>query len=279
MVGGYRRLMSPSAGSGPGHLNEGAEPFRGGTGEAAVLLCHGFTGSPKSLRAWAEDLVQRGFTVDLPRLPGHGTDWRDLNVTEWTDWYDCVDSAFVRLARDHPVVFVVGLSMGGSLALRLAAEHADRVAGVILVNPSVRNPDPRLHLLPVLKRLTPSLAGITNDIALPGVDEGGYDRLPLRALHSLTRLWRDVRGRLDRVTAPLLLFRSATDHVVDPSSARLILETVNSSRAEEIVLRRSYHVATMDVDAREIFDRTAAFCSAIATEAGATQRRRSEGQT
>ncbi|WP_152361663.1 alpha/beta hydrolase [Microlunatus speluncae] len=271
--------MSPAAGSGTGQLNEGAEPFRGGTGEAAVLLCHGFTGSPKSLRAWAEDLVRRGFTVDLPRLPGHGTDWRDLNVTEWTDWYDCVDSAFVRLAREHPVVFVVGLSMGGSLALRLAAEHADRVAGVILVNPSVRNPDPRLLLLPVLKRLTPSLAGITNDIARPGVDEGGYDRLPLRALHSLTRLWRDVRGRLDRVTAPLLLFRSATDHVVDPSSARLILETVNSSTAEEIVLRRSYHVATMDVDAREIFDRSAAFCSAIAAEAGVTPSRRSEGQT
>lgn len=271
--------MSPPTDAGHGPLIEGAEPFRGGSSEAAVLLCHGFTGSPKSLRAWAEDLVERGFTVELPRLPGHGTHWRELNVTEWTDWYGCVEAAFVRLAREHRVVFVVGLSMGGSLALRLAAEYADRVAGVILVNPSVHDPDRRLIALPLLQRLVPSLAGITNDIALPGVDEGGYDRLPLRALSSLTRLWRDVRGRLDRVTAPLLLFRSATDHVVDPSSARLILETVNSSRAEEIVLRRSYHVATMDVDAREIFDRTATFCSAIAAEAGVTPRRRSEGLT
>lgn len=260
-------MNTPATGPARVTVRPGAEAFRGGTGETAVLLCHGFTGSPKSLRAWAEDLVGRGYTVDLPRLPGHGTDWRELNATRWTDWYDCVDRAFVELAREHRTVFVFGLSMGGSLALRLAAQHADRVAGLVLVNPSVRNPDPRLYALPLLQLLTPSIAGITNDIALPGVDEGGYDRLPLRALRSLTRLWRDVAGRLDQVTAPLLLFRSATDHVVDPSSARLILETVNSPTTEEIVLRRSYHVATMDADAPEIFDRSAAFCSVIAGEA------------
>lgn len=249
-------------------MKAGAEPFQGGAGEAAVLLCHGFTGSPASLRAWAEDLVARGFTVDLPRLPGHGTHWRDLNATEWTDWYARVDQAFRRLAAEHRVVFVFGLSMGGALALRLAAEHADRVAGVVLVNPSVHDPDPRLRALPLLKHLVPSLAGITNDIARPGADELGYDRLPLRALHSLTRLWRDVRGRLGQVTAPLLLFRSATDHVVDPSSARMILDAVNSPATEEIVLTRSYHVATMDVDAPVIFDRSAAFCAEIAAGAG-----------
>lgn len=252
------------------HVIAGAEPFRGGTGEAAVLLCHGFTGSPKSLHDWAEDLVARGYTVELPRLPGHGTNWRELNQTEWSDWYGCVDRAFVRLAREHRVVFVFGLSMGGALALRLAAMHADRVAGVVLVNPSVSSLDRRMLAVPLLKQFLPSTAGITNDIARPGVDEGGYDRVPLRALHSLTRLWRDVQGRLGQVTAPLLIFRSATDHVVDPSSVRLILETVNSPSPEVIGLHRSYHVATMDVDAPQIFDRSAEFCSAIAATSGVT---------
>lgn len=257
-------MTTPTSRLGRYPVKPGTEAFRGGSGEIAVLLCHGFTGSPVSLRAWAEDLVRRGYTVDLPRLPGHGTDWRELNATEWTDWYACVERAFLELAREHRTVFVFGLSMGGGLALRLAALHPDRVAGLVLVNPSVHDPDPRLLALPLLQLLLPSMPGIVNDTALPGVDEGGYDRLPLRALRSLTRLWRDVQGRLDQVTAPLLLFRSATDHVVPGSSARLVLETVNSPTTEEIVLRRSYHVATMDADAPEIFDRSAAFCSAIA---------------
>src|SRR5690606_34792468 len=62
-------------------LLTGAEPFRHERGETAVLLCHGFTGSPQSLRPWAEHLAGRGLTVSLPLLPGHGTRWEDLRVT------------------------------------------------------------------------------------------------------------------------------------------------------------------------------------------------------
>ena len=236
----------------------GAEPYAGGSGNLGVLLCHGFTGSPHSMRTWAQDLEADGFRVDVPRLPGHGTTWQELNRTEWTDWYAAVDRAFRALTRSCEHVFVAGLSMGGALALRLAEQHGDRVAGLALVNPCINIADPRIRVLRLLSVL-PSLAGIGNDIAMPGRDELGYSRTPLRALHSQTRLWAEVRAGLDRVTQPTLVYWSRQDHVVDPSSLRLIRAGTRARELEVVTLERSYHVATLDYDAEKIFRGSADF--------------------
>ncbi|MGO1972587.1 MAG: alpha/beta hydrolase [Propionibacteriaceae bacterium] len=236
-----------------------AESHHAGDGPVGVLLCHGFTGSPVSMRPWADHLADAGLRVALPRLPGHGTVWQDLNRTSWTDWYAAVERELEVLAADCEQVFVAGLSMGGALALRLAEHHPDTVRGLILVNPAVAVADPRLLALPLLKYMVPSLAGITNDIAKPGVDEGGYSRNPLRALHSQTHLWSDVRARLDQVRQPVLLCLSATDHVIDPSSARILRAELGSTDLTEMVLHRSHHVATLDHDAELIFDGSLAF--------------------
>jgi len=223
-----------------------------------VLLCHGFTGSPHSMRPWAQHLQTEGFRVELPRLPGHGTRWQELNRTEWTDWYAAVDRAFGTLSAECDQVFVAGLSMGGALALRLAAQHGPRVSGLVLVNPCINVADPRLKVIRLLSAV-PSFPGITNDIARPGQDEVGYDRLPLRALHSQTKLWADVRAHLGQVDQPLLVFTSRTDHVVDPSSLALIRAGTASTDVEVVPLDRSYHVATLDYDAEDIFRGSADF--------------------
>src|SRR6476620_2578144 len=72
----------------------GAEPFShdaaGPGGEIGVLISHGFTGSPQSVRPWAEHLAGEGFTVRLPRLPGHGTSWQERNRTRFEDWYSTI---------------------------------------------------------------------------------------------------------------------------------------------------------------------------------------------
>ena len=235
-----------------------AAPYRGGTGPVGVLLCHGFTGSPHALRPWGRYLAAEGFRVEVPRLPGHGTSWQELNRTAWTDWYAVAEQAFLRLARDGAPVFVAGLSMGGALALRLAEQHGARVAGLVLVNPCIAVNDPRLRVLNLL-RVLPSLAGIGNDIAKPGVDEGAYDRTPLRALHSQTRLWADVRDHLHQVRQPTLVYWSRQDHVVDPSSLALIRAGVRTEELSVVPLERSYHVATLDYDAEAIFRGSADF--------------------
>jgi len=232
----------------------GAEPFHHDGGPVGVLLCHGFTGTPQSLRPWAEFLASHGLTVSLPRLPGHGTRWQDANLTRWSDWFGTVDREFLTLRDRCDQVFVMGLSMGGTLTLRLAERHGRDVAGLVVVNPSLLNLDPRMRALPLLHRVVPSLAGISSDIKKPGSVELAYDRAPLRALYSLTKLWALVRADLPEVTQPLLLFRSAEDHVVEPASSQLLLSKISSRDVEEVLLHDSYHVATLDNDAERIFE-------------------------
>ena len=243
-----------------------AEPYVGGSGPNGVLLCHGFTGSPRSMRPWAEHLEADGFRVVLPRLPGHGTTWQEMNQTRWEDWYAEVDRAFTDLRAECERVFVCGLSMGGGLAIRIAEQHGSAVAGLAMVNPSIGSADPRMRALPVLRHLVPSLAGISSDIALPDVLEGGYDRSPLHAAWSLTQMWRDIQANLDRVDQPLLIFKSVKDRVVDELSLKLIKDRVSSRDLTVVFLERSYHVATLDYDAELIFTTSSAFFRRLAGE-------------
>ena len=243
----------------------GAEPFsHDGDTRVGVLLCHGFTGTPQSMRPWAENLAAAGLTVELPRLPGHGTDWHEMQRTTWREWYDTVEATFTSLAGRCERVVVAGLSMGGTLALRLAECQGDRVAGLVLVNPSVRR-DQRLQaLVPLLRLVVPSVPGIASDIKRPGVAETAYDRVPLRALDSLDRLWRLVRADLPKVTQPVLLFRSTEDHVVSAANAELVLGGIRST---DITRRQRATVTTwqtLDNDAPAIFAETRAFVARLA---------------
>lgn len=243
-----------------------ATPYAGGPENGPpVLVLHGFCGSPRSMRPWAEHLAAHGFRVDLPRLPGHGTSWRELNVTGWQDWYAAAERALLRLVdATGQRVGVGGLSMGGALALRLAQVHPDLVRGLVLVNPVINIVDPRIRVLRLIRLATPSLGGIAGDVARPGADEGGYDRTPLHALDSQRHLWATVRGELSRVRTPLLVFRSRHDHVADPSSVALIREGTTSADRTFLVLERSYHVATLDHEAQMIFDGSVELFSSLA---------------
>ncbi|MHA7264475.1 alpha/beta hydrolase [Arthrobacter sp. TMN-37] len=231
-----------------------------GTGEAGrtgVLLSHGFTGSPVSMRAWADHLAAQGFSVRLPLLPGHGTSWEELARTPWRAWYGEYERAYEDLAGGTDRIIAAGLSMGGALALRLAAHHD--VAGVVAVNPGLTFADPRARYAGVLKYVMRSVPAIGNNIRLEGQDEGAYPRTPVAAVHQLGGLFRDTVALLPRVTAPTLIFRSDTDPVVPESSIALLEQRLGSAELEIIRLTNSYHVATMDHDAPFIFDRSADF--------------------
>ncbi|GHE50835.1 esterase [Streptomyces longispororuber] len=246
----------------------GAEPYRHEGGEVGVLLCHGFTGSPQSLRPWAEYLAARGLTVSLPLLPGHGTRWQDMQVTGWQDWYAEVDRELRLLRERCAEVFVFGLSMGGALALRLAAKHGDAVRGLVLVNPANKVHGLAAHALPVARFLLPTTKGITSDIAKDGPVEIGYDRVPLHAAHSMRRFFRLVDAELPQVTQPLLLLHSPHDHVVPPADSARVLSRVSSTDVTEILLEQSYHVATLDHDADRIFEESYGFIGRLAPSAG-----------
>lgn len=245
----------------------GAEPFsHDGSTDIGVLVCHGFTGSPRSMRPWAEHLRDAGFSVRLPRLPGHGTTWQEMNRTGWPDWYATVEASLAELTTLCRSVFVFGLSMGGTLSLRLAECHSEDVAGLVLVNPSVTTLRKDAALLPVLSKVLASRPGIGDDIKKPGASEGAYDRLPLRAAASLREFWGIVRADLGKIEMPVLLFRSAVDHVVEPENAKIVLDSVRSTDVREQVLPDSFHVATLDNDATTIFTESVDFAQRIHKE-------------
>ncbi|MGY1840405.1 MULTISPECIES: alpha/beta hydrolase [unclassified Modestobacter] len=231
----------------------GADPFELPGGPVGVLLCHGFTSTPQSLRAWGEHLAAAGFTVHCPLLPGHGTRWQDANATTEDDWYGALSAALDELTARCATVVVAGLSMGGTLALRLAERRPDDVAALVLVNPSLLTERRDAKLLPLLARVTPAWAPIASDIKKPGCTELAYPRLPTRAVLGLRRLWQATRAELAAVRAPLLVFRSVTDHVVEPASSRVLLAEVGSPDTTEVLLHDSWHVATLDNDAPALF--------------------------
>lgn len=260
--------MSHSDGAVP-EVRPGAEPFFAeGSADAqgrrvGVLLSHGFTGSPASVAGWGRHLASLGYAVSVPRLPGHGTTVEDMLPTRYSDWSGAVEAAYQDLAARCDSVVVGGLSMGGSLALWLGQRHPE-IAGLMLVNPAVASTNRQLLLLPLAQHLVRTFPGIGNDIKKPGVDGIEYSRTPLKPLVSFRRAWKGLREDLPKITCPVLLFRSAEDHVVDPSSARIILAGISSRDVTERVLTDSYHVATLDHDAPRILAESADFVARVA---------------
>lgn len=228
---------------------EAVSPLRidGDAARPAVLLIHGFTGSPASLKPLAEQIAAAGLSVSVPRLPGHGGDWRDVDRSSWREWLGCALDEFDRLAAEHPAVVVLGLSMGGGLALRLAELRSPE--RIVLVNPALRIDSPFAPLLGVLAPLLRSLPAIGGDIAKPGEDEWACDRTPLRAAHSMSRGLGETESQLWAVDCPVDLLISGSDAVVGPWSVRRIRTAIPADRLTVASLRRSRHVATLDYDA------------------------------
>ena len=239
-------------------------PFRHDGSDVGVLLCHGFPGAPGSMRGWADHLVAAGYSVRLPLLPGHGTRWQDANRTTFDDWLAEVTREFQELTSTCRAVVVCGLSMGGTLTLRLAELYPDAMAGIVLVNPSVLTLrwDAK-WVLPWLPYVSPAYPGIIGDIAKPGVTEPGYKYIPTKAAYSLSKAWPVVRRDLPKITAPVLLLHSTVDHTVEPVNAQVVRSEVGSADVTAIELTRSYHVATMDHDAELIFDSSVEFIEKV----------------
>jgi carboxylesterase len=237
----------------------GAEPFAADHGPVGVVISHGFTGNPASMRAWAEHVAAAGYAVRLPRLPGHGTTWQEMNATRWTDWYAEVERAYQELAARCDRVFGFGLSMGGTLVTRLAELHGDGLSGLVLVNPSYGTTRFDAKFARFVAPFIASRSGVGSDIKAAGAVESSYDRTPLKAFVSLQQLWKVVVSDLPRITAPVLMFRSRVDHVVEPLSGRLLIAGATSTSVREVVLDNSYHVATLDNDAAAIFEGSVEF--------------------
>jgi carboxylesterase len=214
------------------------------------------------MRGLAMAFADAGFTVEMPLLPGHGTEVADMVPTRWEDWSGAAEAAYVDLAARCDGVVVAGLSMGGSLSVWLA-EHHPEIAGIAVVNPLVSSPT---DLLPLVAEMLDggmeTMPGVGSDIALPGSIESAYPEVPLAAAQSLFEAAAAIEAGLESVTCPVLLFSSPQDHVVPPVNGD-VLEAKVKGPVERIVLERSFHVATLDYDKDEIEARTVEFAAGL----------------
>ncbi|MDR7483438.1 MAG: alpha/beta fold hydrolase [Armatimonadota bacterium] len=238
-------------------------------GDRGCLLLHGFTGTPLEMVPLAEALARDGIAVHVARLAGHGTSPEDLAETTWEDWVASARQALARLRARCGSVAVGGLSMGGALALLLAATDAP-AAAVALATPIrlrpvvrgvVRAARPVLRYAPVLRRVGPRSAEVAPYRA-------AYPRIPLGAVDALSALLDQMRARLPQVRCPVLIAQGRRDWAIPPESAAAICDGVAAPVRRLVWLPRSGHLVTLDRDRDVLFREVRAFLAAHLRAAG-----------
>ena len=228
-----------------------AGPFRIMRGRVGCLLLHGLTGTPYEMRDLGEALAASGISVLCPLLPGHGTSPEDLDKTRWPEWEAAALAAFDELGAGADQRFVCGLSLGGTLAIRVAARR--EVAGLILLSPALKLRSPLAHLLPILSRLIrfrKKTSDIKDPVAL--ARHPGYKVQSFAAANSLRDLMSRLPGDYPALRMPLLAIVSKNDHVVDPEAVRALHRDAPSERKRLIMLEDCYHVITVDSEAERV---------------------------
>lgn len=249
---------------------QGAEPYFQHGNDIGCLCLHGLSASPAEIRWAAEFLAEQGLTVYAPRIAGHGTDYRHMRHLRWQDWYMSALDGYHLLRRMCRVVFLVGHSMGGLLALLLAA--AEPVDGLVVMASPVQNAHGRMMPYAyIIKHVRPYvyLPDTTNFPArlMEAQKQRGeaalgrirYDIWSSQAVEELYRLMQMVDTHLPGVTAPTLLLYSNQDETVPVSNLDYIRQRIGSTVVESHRYERSGHILPQDQECDDVFQRTAWF--------------------
>jgi carboxylesterase len=261
-----------------------------GTGPLGCLLIHGLTGTPAEMLPVADALAGQ-YPLWVVRVAGHETRVADLAETSWLDWYASASDGARALAAAAPRIVVIGLSMGALLAIHLAIERPDMVAGVVLLSPAAtlrRGTVRRLsHFLRMLAVLDARSAGLRtrlarvlfgkrgSDIADDAVRAAhpGYRQVPLRALLNLLLLQRLAGRDAPRVTQPALVIHALQDHTCPAAAGRALYERLGSREKRLVLLEQSFHVVTVDREREAVQREVCAFVDDLAARVTGQTRR------
>jgi carboxylesterase len=241
-------------------------PFEFGQGEDAVLLIHGFTGTPYEMRYLGERLAAQGFRVKGVRLAGHGLDpiaFGQANADQWVR--ECLE-ALDSLAVGARHLFVAGLSMGALLAVILAAERPANVSGIALLAPAFRfhgtvrlfmwlfRNGPMRRLLRYIPKGGSAVLDGEQRRANPSIA-----RVPTSGAGELGSMIDRAEEALPKVHAPALVMYSRFDPTVAPRAAFLAAERMGSKPVRMVEVTRSLHVITIDNDRERVAEEVGSF--------------------
>ena len=233
--------------------DEHAQPFYGKGGDHAVLLLHGFTGTPGHMRPLGEALHRHGFTVQTVTLPGHGTRPEDMKKITAQDYIAFTRAAVTELRRVHSRVSAAGLSMGALLALIAASDPG--LDSVISLSAPLRAPSVFMPIAGLLSPFVPIIKwrARPQDEETPVIKEYdyGYTGFPPRAAAELYHLIRRTRHILPLIHCPILVIQSKADKTISPDSSDIILKSVSSVKKSAVWLQNAPHVVTLSTERDE----------------------------
>ncbi len=251
----------PEAGN--GKFTEEIKPFYIPGGDTGCLLLHGFGGTPLEMRPLGEYLAAREITVAGVRLAGHGTRPSDLKGLTCHDWVNSAAAGLEELRNKCSKVYLIGLSMGGTICLHLAANY--RLDGVVTVCAPVYL-DLRLYLTHPFRYLLSFKREVDHNIKDPGARKNhyAYKSVPPGAVLQLFKLMRSVRSELKTISTPALLFHSRGDCIVPPGNGPFILENITNVRYKNLIwLENSGHMAVIDYDKDQVMSETYRFVTVL----------------
>jgi carboxylesterase len=226
-------------------------------GPAGIFLAHGYTATAAEVRLLAEKLHEKGYTVAGPLLAGHGTSPQDLNCANWQEWVTNGQELLDRLFETCQQVWVGGESMGGVLALCLAAKNP-KVKGLLLYAPAIK-----LTMTTIDKIKLYLVAPFIEQNPRSGLDNPdtwqGYPAVPLKGVIQLLRFQQAAVPLLPKITQPVLIFQGRLDRTTAPQAGEIIMNAVSSEVKEHHWMEKSHHTLILDVELDEITARTIEF--------------------
>lgn len=228
--------------------------------DIGILIIHGFSSTTQTMSYLIKRFSQAGYNIEAPILTGHHGIMKDFAGSKYEDWINDVENALFKLQGRAKNIFVIGLSMGGTLGLYLAESHPN-INGIVLINHALFMDKFRTFFVPIVRRLAPffKYKPIGDDVKDENNHEDCYDRIPITVAYEYFRTIGEIKKKLKNVDQPVLIFKSIEDHVILVENANYTLENIASEYKEIIWLKRSYHVATLDNDKDLICDKSIEF--------------------
>lgn len=245
---------------------EYAQPFRWEGRAPACLLIHGLSSTPWEVRTVGEALRDAGYHAEGFWLPGHGSTPEALAAVTWHDWVAECEARFDALHAEQGEVAVLGSSLGGSLALWLAATRpvaaVVTMGGAVWLRGAARFARLMSYVRPYQKKSEKG-SSIYDDEAR--ARHPSYPKMPLRAIAEMRDLTEALRPKVPEIRAPLLVMHARQDPVIAPENAPWIIEHAGSARKELIWFERSNHIITEDYEHEAVSAAAVRWIDSVAT--------------